>query len=135
MAVVRRPLTDAPDRLEADARERIRAWAAAHVPSVALHLGRHWAECRDYHLSRGILRADWAAAFRNWLRKAVEFEGRRPDPAIRRSPVLRDPYGPVPYLETTTSWSPWPPPTPQEPTPLKDGLADVIPLYRKDRPA
>ena len=117
--ITRRPLTDAPDRLEPDARARIRCWAEAQLPAVVDHLGRHWAECRDWHLSHGVLRADWAAAFRNWLRKAVEFEAGRRDPAIRRSPVLRDP------------WKPDAPPA--EPSPLKDGLADVIPLYRKDR--
>lgn len=80
----RRPVTDAPERLSPDQRERVRQWARAHEPSVEPHLGRHWAMCRDWHLSNGILRSDWEATMRSWLRKAVEFESARGDTAIRR---------------------------------------------------
>lgn len=82
----RRLLTDAPDRLSPQERERIRAWALEHLPWGDRNLGRLWGECRDYHLSHGVLRADWEATFRSWLRKEVEFQAReRPR---WRSPAL-----------------------------------------------
>lgn len=79
----RRPLTDAPDRLDPHARERMRVWARSHLPWGDRRLGRSWAECRDWHRAQGVLRADWEAAFRNWLRKEVEFEARGPRPFDR----------------------------------------------------
>ena len=72
----RRPLTDAPERLNQDQRMRIRAWATQKWPKIEPHLGRHWSECRDWHLANGVMRADFEAAFRNWLRKANEFANR-----------------------------------------------------------
>lgn len=84
MAVRRRPATDAPERLTPEQRDRVRIWAASHAPTLELHLGRHWAQCRDWHLANGVLRCDWEAAFRNWLRKSLEIEAARVDPATRR---------------------------------------------------
>lgn len=74
MAARRRPLTDAPELLEPDARDRIRVWARAHLPWGDRKLGTRWAECRDWHRAQGVLRADWEAAFRNWLRMEVRFQ-------------------------------------------------------------
>ncbi len=70
----RKPLTDPPDKLTLDERKRLLEWATSHWPRIGPHLGRHWVECRDWHLSRGVMRANWEATFRNWLRQASKFD-------------------------------------------------------------
>ena len=82
----RRPLTDAPEALEPEQRERIRKWAKTKYPFLHSFLGRHWAECRDWHRANGVLRYDWEAAFRSWIRLVPKFEQKR---SLRKSDVER----------------------------------------------
>jgi len=42
---------------------------------LSLDCDREALKFRDYNLSRDSRRADWAAEFRNWLRRAAEFAG------------------------------------------------------------
>jgi hypothetical protein len=44
-------------------------------PRLKKRIGRLWNECRDWHLSAGVMRADWEATFRRWLRKQDEIDG------------------------------------------------------------
>ena len=115
MGVKRRPLSDAPDRLPAESRERLRGWARSHLPWGEKRLGRSWAECRDWHRAQGVLRADWEAAFRNWLRKEVEFEARPQGEWRHRASGGRHPSTSSSALGSR----------------LGDELAQVIPLLRK----
>jgi hypothetical protein len=39
-----------------------------------LNLEAEWVRFRDYHLSHGSLRADWAASWREWLRRTDEYK-------------------------------------------------------------
>lgn len=109
----RRPLTDCPERLEPLARERIRRWAVQHLPWGDRRLGPSWGEHRDYYRARGILRADWEASFRAWLRKEVEFQarpqGRDRSWDTRGSRPARSALGP---------------------SALADGMAEVIELFQ-----
>jgi hypothetical protein len=88
----RKPLTDAPERLDDLARKRILKWAEAKWPKIKPKLGRYWADCRDWHLANGVQRASWEATFRRWLRKQEEIsaqsQGRdmRPQPGSRELP-------------------------------------------------
>jgi hypothetical protein len=87
----RQPLTPAPESLEEPQRAQIRAWAARKYPYLRQKALRdEWEKCRDWHLSRGILRASWPATFRNWLRTAERLS-RRDAPFDRDElqPLLR----------------------------------------------
>ena len=75
MAIKRQGLVHAPWELVPEQRDRIRVWAVHRWPALAPRLGGLWAACRDWHLANGVLRADWEATFRNWLRKEAEFSG------------------------------------------------------------
>lgn len=74
---VRAPLTQAPEELTPAQQQRIKTWALEQWPGNPGVLRRRlrglWEECRDWHLSRGVLRADWEATMRNWVRKDAEF--------------------------------------------------------------
>lgn len=66
-------------------------WA---VRDLGLASGDVWMETdkfRDYHLSKGSLFKDWNAAWRNWMRKAVEYGAqRRTVPAGNGGQVLSE---------------------------------------------
>lgn len=66
----------APHALEPDQRARIKEWVQDYKPlrPYAKHLKNYWAECRDWHLARGIYRADWEAQFRIWMRNQLEID-------------------------------------------------------------
>lgn len=115
----RRPLTDCPERLEPLARERIRRWAVQHLPWGDRRLGPSWGEHRDYYRARGILRADWEASFRAWLRKEREFEA-RDGPQGRRSHAGGLGGG---YPRRSSSLGP---------SRVVDGMGEVLQLFRKD---
>lgn len=121
----RRPLTDAPERLEPAARERIRDWARSHLPWGDSRVGRSWGECRDWHLSRGVLRADWEAAFRNWLRKELEIESR---PRLEGVRGFRGwPQGRDPIREARGSR---PNGSSLGPSRISEGMGEVISLFK-----
>ncbi|MFR0359087.1 hypothetical protein [Streptomyces sediminimaris] len=67
--------TTAPDRFPLD--ERMYRWAA----EKGLDRDRVHGETEkflDYHRSKGTKHRDWNAAWRNWMRKAIEFTARGP---------------------------------------------------------
>jgi hypothetical protein len=76
-AVKRRPLTDAPERLTQEQRERVMIWCSKRYPMLYPQLKEQWNRFVDWHLANGVLRCDWSAAFRNWLRKAHEISATR----------------------------------------------------------
>jgi len=53
-------------------------WARNGYPNVDPH--HETAKFRDYWVSAGTARANWSAAYRNWIRKAAEFASSRPSP-------------------------------------------------------
>lgn len=69
-----REFTDAPWKLEPEQRDRIRAWVAQKWPFLGPKLAGLWEECRDWHLSNGVLRRDWEAVFRNWVKVQAGIE-------------------------------------------------------------
>lgn len=117
----RRPLTDAPDQLTPEAKERVRVWARAHLPWGDRRLGPSWAEHRDYYLSRGILRADWEASFRAWLRKEREFELRDGSQGRRSNRVGLG--GGRPSESTLLGHS--------EPSPIREGMGQLLELFKE----
>ena len=54
--------------------------------SLALDLTAELAKFRDYYAMTGKTGKDWQAGFRNWLTKAAEFRGSRPQ--ARASPAV-----------------------------------------------
>lgn len=68
--------TPAPHALSDEQRKQIKEWVSEDkgLRPYAKKLKSYWAECRDWHLSRGIYRADWAAQFRIWMRRQVEID-------------------------------------------------------------
>ena len=115
-------LTHAPERLDDEARARIRRWAERFAPEVALHLGRHWGQCRDWHLANGIQRANWEATFRNWLRKAEEFE-REHQARVRGKKAEERKRA---HAATLPRIPQWPSKPTAEPTTLKATLDDLF---------
>ena len=73
---MKKKLTEAPDELEDKQKERIRKFTQEHYPNQYKKLGRMWGECRDWHLSTGTQRASWEATFRNWIRRAADWEAK-----------------------------------------------------------
>lgn len=71
--------TRIPDDFEPTPAMRI--WAAENTPTVDVDAQTE--QFRDYHAGKGTLGADWPATWRNWMRKAVEFQAR---PFGRASP-------------------------------------------------
>jgi hypothetical protein len=76
-AVKRIAPTGPPETLTAEQRERVKLWCSKKYPRLFPQLRDQWGRCRDWHLANGVLRCDWEAAFRNWLRKAHEISATR----------------------------------------------------------
>jgi hypothetical protein len=84
--VKRRPLTDAPQRLGPEERQRVLAWTRENIPHFlpldehrredTKRVGLEWEKCRDWHLKHDERARNWEAAFRMWLRNADKFEQR-----------------------------------------------------------
>ena len=78
----RLPVTSAPDDLDAATRSALGRWLesevrAGRLPREFLHRGRAktlLGQCIDWHKANGVQRADWAATFRNWVRKQAEID-------------------------------------------------------------
>lgn len=71
----RKSKTSCPDKLEPEARDRIREWAPEHGVDPA-QLATEWGAMRDHFRSIGEMRSDWPATFRTWLRRSVRFNAR-----------------------------------------------------------
>jgi hypothetical protein len=48
---------------------------AKHLTEI--EAGQEWGKFRDHHLAKATKFADWNAAWRNWIRNAIEFKQRR----------------------------------------------------------
>lgn len=68
-----KPKTACPEALPITA--EMAAWAAEHAP--AANLSRETARFCNYWRSRGELRADWLAGWRNWFLKAQDYAEQR----------------------------------------------------------
>ena len=73
-----RAKTDPPDDLPAEAKKRIGEWVQEHCPHMYRQdlLRQELDTCLDWHRMKGNMYADWEAAFRNWLRKKMQFQAR-----------------------------------------------------------
>ncbi|MFJ4012229.1 hypothetical protein [Streptomyces sp. NPDC090026] len=71
--------TTAPEHIHLD--ERMYAWAAERSLTRD-RVDRETEKFLDYHRAKGTKNRDWNAAWRNWMRKAVEFGA---SPSARRS--------------------------------------------------
>lgn len=81
--------TTAPDSFPLD--ERMYDWAAAKgLNRDRVH--RETEQFLDYHRAKGTKNRDWNAAWRNWMRKAIEFSSRA---------QTQRPSGHQPYLNPT----------------------------------
>lgn len=76
---------EVPDPFEVDA--ECREWARLEVPGV--DIDRETLKFVDYHRGDGNLKADWRRAWRNWMRKAVEFQQRRGAAPVAAAPRTR----------------------------------------------
>lgn len=67
-----------PDDFEVS--QTMRDWAKTKVPEVDVDAATE--EFRDYYLANGRQMANWIAAWRNWLRRALHFNNnvRRKEP-------------------------------------------------------
>lgn len=62
------PQTTCPDALNADQWASIYKWRNDHHPRFSdAELRAQWLKCRDWHTSKGNLRADWPATLRTWM--------------------------------------------------------------------
>lgn len=68
--------TSAPHALDNEQRARVKSWASGYksMRPYIKQLSQQWANCRDWHLARGIRRYDWEAVFRIWMRRQVEID-------------------------------------------------------------
>lgn len=71
---VKKSSTSVPDKISISA--EMKEWALGNAPSVVHSLERETASFLDWHRSRGRKYLDWTAAWRNWMRKAHEFNVR-----------------------------------------------------------
>ena len=74
--VKRKPTTDPPWELSELEKKRIAKFIVEKYPQFSRNKkgALMWEQCRDWHLSNGVQRANWEATFRNWVRKQAEFK-------------------------------------------------------------
>lgn len=77
--------TPAPDHFPLT--DKLTAWGAENAPGIDLPAETE--RFLDYHRAKGSTFRDWSAAWRNWVRRAVEYRPGRPQTT---SDGQRDPY-------------------------------------------
>jgi hypothetical protein len=90
-----------------------REWGKANAPRV--DLAAETAKFLDYHTAKGNSLKDWGAAWRNWMRKAVEFKAERagpeppPDALPRGHPphIHPDQYATLDDESKRRAWEAW----------------------------
>jgi hypothetical protein len=90
-----------------------REWGKANAPRV--DLAAETAKFLDYHTAKGNSLKDWDAAWRNWMRKAVEFKAERagpeppPDALPRGHPphIHPDQYATLDDESKRRAWEAW----------------------------
>lgn len=70
----RKSATPAPENISITG--KLKQWSAENTSS--LNLKTETDRFLDYHRAKGTQFKDWAAAWRNWMRKAVEFQQEKP---------------------------------------------------------
>lgn len=70
-AVARR--SRAPDTLEPDQQEALKAWCSAKHPDHLATLPALIEACLDHHRAKGTTHADWVATCRTWVRRQQDF--------------------------------------------------------------
>jgi hypothetical protein len=88
----------------------LEAWGKANARGVDLKA--ETAKFLDYHRAKGNSFKDWTAAWRTWMRKAVEFRGGPvpevpPVPALHPPHVPRDQYAALPDDDKRAAWDAW----------------------------
>lgn len=111
-----RPKTDAPDELNYDDRVAITRWLKEKYPRLLMkpHLiSEMWETCADWHRARGERRSDWAASFREWIRRSAKGRVGEPPAWWAEGRVEQEP-------ET-------------RPSRELESLADVLPLFKEGK--